>query len=92
MILSFNPKSRMLALLFALAVVVAACGGDSVSTDDRPRIVTSTSVLGDIVREIVGDEATVEVVMGPGVDPHDFEVSARQARDIAAADLETYRS
>ncbi len=76
----------MPAALLGLAVLVAACG-DAATTDDRLRIVTSTSVLFDIVSEIVGDDAVVEVVMGPGVDPHDFEVSARQAEDIATADL-----
>ena len=77
----------MPAALLGMAVVVAACGGANTTTDDRLRVVASTSVLGDIVSEIVGDEAIVEVVMGPGVDPHDFEVSARQAEDIATADL-----
>ncbi len=87
MILNFKSKMRMPAVLLGMAVVLAACGGANATSDDRPRIVTSTSVLGDIVSEIVGDEAVVEVVMGPGVDPHDFEVSARQAEDVATADL-----
>jgi zinc/manganese transport system substrate-binding protein len=67
-------------------MLLAACG-DATTSDDRLRVVTSTSILGDIVSEIVGDEAIVDVVMGPGVDPHDFEVSARQAEEIAGADL-----
>ena len=87
MILSFNQNSRMVAVLLGLAVLAAACGGETATTDERLRIVASTSVLGDIVSEIVGDDAIVDVVMGPGVDPHDFEVSARQAEDIATADL-----
>lgn len=86
MILNFTSKSRMTAIGLVLATLVAACG-DSAAPDDRLQIVASTSVLGDIVSEIVGDAAAVEVVMGPGVDPHDFEVSARQAEDIATADL-----
>lgn len=88
MILTFRNKMRMpAAALLSIAVVVAACGGTNANTDDRLHIVASTSVLGDIVSEIVGDDVVVEVVMGPGVDPHDFEVSARQAEDIATADL-----
>jgi zinc/manganese transport system substrate-binding protein len=50
-------------------------------------IVATTSILGDVVRNIVGDAATVEVIMGPGSDPHDFEASAQQVEAILAADL-----
>lgn len=74
------------ALLTALALLVAACG-DGVASDDHLEIVATTSILGDIVSEIVGDEATVEVVIGPGIDPHDFQASARQVESIARADL-----
>lgn len=87
MILNFRTEMRMPMVLLAMALLVAACGGADATADGRVRIVTSTSVLGDIVGEIVGDSAVVEVVMGPGVDPHDFEVSARQAEGIATADL-----
>jgi zinc/manganese transport system substrate-binding protein len=86
MILNFDLKPRMPAIVLALALLVSACGGTA-ATEDRMRIVASTSILGDIVTEIVGDGAIVEVVMGPGIDPHDFEVSARQAEDISEADL-----
>ena len=47
----------------------------------------TTSILGDIVGEIVGDAASVEVVMPVGADPHEFAPSARQAEAIAGADL-----
>lgn len=83
MILNFTLKMGMIALA---TVLLAGCG-DAAANDDRIHIVASTSVLGDIVREIVGDEATVDVVMGRGVDPHDFQVSARQVEKIAEADL-----
>ncbi len=50
-------------------------------------VVATTSVLGDVVRNIVGDAATVEVIMGIGADPHDFEASAQQVAAIQGADL-----
>ncbi|CAN5900997.1 zinc ABC transporter substrate-binding protein AztC [soil metagenome] len=50
-------------------------------------ILASTSILGDVVKQTVGDTATVEVLMGPGVDPHDFQVSAAQAALFRTADL-----
>ncbi len=87
MILNFKSKPRMtLVLLTALSLTAAACG-DGSANDERLRIVATTSILGDIVSEIVGDDATVEVVIGPGIDPHDFQASARQVESIARADL-----
>jgi zinc/manganese transport system substrate-binding protein len=50
-----------------------------------PLIVVTTSVLGDVVSSIVAGDATVEVLMPPGVDPHDFEPSARQAASMRDA-------
>lgn len=50
-------------------------------------MVATTSVLGDIVGQVVGDGARVEVLMGPGVDPHEFQPSARQVALLRHADL-----
>lgn len=50
-------------------------------------IVVTTSILGDVVGNIVGEDASVEVIMGPGVDPHGFSPSAAQAQSIREADL-----
>ncbi|CAN5225888.1 N/A [soil metagenome] len=75
-----------------LAVATAACGatGDgsaSGSGSDRARIVVTTTILGDIVQNVVGDAADVEVVMPVGADPHEFAPSARQAAAMTEADL-----
>jgi len=50
-------------------------------------IVVTTSILGDVVSAITGDDATVRVLMGPGVDPHVYEASAADAAAMRDADL-----
>jgi ABC-type Zn uptake system ZnuABC Zn-binding protein ZnuA len=50
-------------------------------------IVVTTSILGDVVAAITGDDATVRVLMGPGVDPHVYEASAADAAAMRDADL-----
>ena len=50
-------------------------------------IVVTTSILGDVVAAITGDDATVRVLMGPGVDPHGYEASAADAAAMRDADL-----
>jgi zinc/manganese transport system substrate-binding protein len=47
----------------------------------------STNILGDVVTELVGDEARVTTLMKPNADPHSFEISAREAAEMRQADL-----
>lgn len=81
---------RSAALVTGLAAVVVpiACGGGGADEDTRPRVVVTTSILGDVVRKLVGRQPLdVEVIMAPGADPHEFAASARQAEAMAEADL-----
>jgi zinc/manganese transport system substrate-binding protein len=50
-------------------------------------VVVTTTVLGSIVRELVGDAADVSVLMPNGADPHEFQPSAKDAERLANADL-----
>jgi zinc/manganese transport system substrate-binding protein len=84
----------MRRILTALAVVAtlsaAACGDDDNETEaggDRPTIVVTTNILGDVVSEVAGDLAEITTVMPVGADPHDFQVSAQEAAAMREADL-----
>jgi zinc/manganese transport system substrate-binding protein len=50
-------------------------------------VVATTSILGDIVENLVGEDGTVEVIMPPGADPHGFQPSAADAAMLREADL-----
>ena len=84
------------ALITAGALTATACGGGTdpgesaaPATGDTatPRIVATTSILGDITSNVVGDLATVEVIIPADTDPHDFEPSAKQAAELRDAEL-----
>ncbi len=80
--------ARALVLLVGLfAVVACATGGSRQSEGDRLEILATTSIIGDVVSSVVGDSAAVEVLLPPGVDPHDFEPSPQQVASINDADL-----
>jgi zinc/manganese transport system substrate-binding protein len=49
--------------------------------------VVTTSILGAVVSDLVGDRASVSVLMGNGVDPHDWAPSAQDLESIYGADL-----
>lgn len=70
-----------------LALVTAATTTACTTGGDRPDIVVTTNILGDVTREIVGGEADVTVLMKPNADPHSFGLSAVQAAELERADL-----
>lgn len=75
-------------IFFAVATMLAITSCSSDDTDQaKPLIVATTSILGDITSSIVGESATVETLMPPGVDPHDFQLSSSQAARMANAQL-----
>jgi len=50
-------------------------------------VLCTTTIVGDVVREIAGDDAFVTVLMPVGADPHAFQASPRDAIAVEAADL-----
>lgn len=72
--------------LVLLGLLGTSCA-DGGSSEGTPSVVVTTSVLGDVVKELVGDLAEVAVVMPRGADPHGFQASARQAAAMRDADL-----
>jgi zinc/manganese transport system substrate-binding protein len=74
-----------LAGLLVAGAVLTGCGG--VAADDRPLVVVTTNILGDVVGELVGEQAEVLTLMPAGADPHSFEVSAQEAARMRTADL-----
>ena len=76
----------LVTLLAGLTPLLAACGDDG-GSGGRGEVVVTTTVLGSIVREIVGDAADVHVLMPNGADPHEFQPSAKDAERLANADL-----
>ncbi|MGA1070959.1 MAG: metal ABC transporter substrate-binding protein, partial [Ilumatobacteraceae bacterium] len=92
---------KFLSTALLLGVLVS-CGssGDSTNSNestaqtapdsvvaDLPVIAVTYSVIGNIVSQLVGDNATVTVVISDGQDPHDFQPSAKDIETINNAAL-----
>jgi len=84
-------RTALAAALAAGALLAAAgctaAGTGTAGTGDRPRVVVTTNILGDVVGELVGDQVDVVTLMPPGADPHSVEISAREAAEMLDADL-----
>lgn len=84
-------------VLAALALVATACGSDTKSTsdaepaasavaEDRPTVVVTTNILGDVVGQFAGGQADVITIMPVGADPHDFQASAQEIDQLNSSD------
>ncbi len=51
------------------------------------RIVTSFSILGDMVEQVAGDAVEVTTIVGPDADAHVYQPSVADARAVAEADI-----
>jgi manganese/zinc/iron transport system substrate-binding protein len=79
-------------LILAAVAAVSACGGhvEAPDEDARLRVVATTTIVGDLVRTIGGPEVELEVLMGPGVDPHLYKASAGDVRRMSSAEAIFY--
>ncbi|MBF4460704.1 MULTISPECIES: zinc ABC transporter substrate-binding protein AztC [unclassified Pseudoclavibacter] len=76
-----------LGVLASLALAAGLVSCSTSAADDRPEIVVTTNILGDVVTELVGDQASVVTLMKPGADPHSFSLTAQEAASIENADF-----
>lgn len=95
-------KTNKLVSTFIALLVLASCSSTSDSTSTNESIIETTSdsvvaelpviavtysVIGDIVSQLVGENATVNVVIPDGQDPHEFQPSAKDIETINNASL-----
>lgn len=78
-------------LLTGLCCCALACGpGGGPGPSAGLRVVATTGMIADSARQIAGDHATVEALMGPGVDPHLYKASESDVRRLSTAQLILY--
>lgn len=80
-------RLRALALAALLAGATGCAGSAPAADPERPVVVVTTTVLGDVTTHLVGDQAEVITLMAPGADPHSTGMSAQQAQQLRTADL-----
>jgi zinc/manganese transport system substrate-binding protein len=77
-----------IGLTLLVMVCLAACQLNPQSADHgKKSIVVTYSILGSVVKDLVGDSANVIVLMPNGADPHEWEPSAKDIEILNKADL-----
>ena len=80
-------KTKYILLLLLLPLIFNSASCQPRTTDDKKTIVVTYSVLGSVVKELIGNQANVVVPMPNGLDPHEWEPSAKDIEVINKADL-----
>jgi manganese/zinc/iron transport system substrate-binding protein len=89
---SFTPFAWA-GLLLGL-MIATGCTGPAVDSTTaaaagggRPRVVATTTIVADLVRQVAGDRAAVSCLLAPGIDPHSYRATPRDADRLLSADL-----
>ncbi|MGB0991553.1 MAG: metal ABC transporter solute-binding protein, Zn/Mn family [Akkermansiaceae bacterium] len=95
----------MLKKLLVVFVVLAAVAGGlflllqneaakvddgSPDPDNAIRVVTTSTMVTDMVQAIGGERVSVKGLMGPGVDPHSFQVTPQATAALSKANIIFY--
>jgi ABC-type Zn uptake system ZnuABC Zn-binding protein ZnuA len=67
-----------LTFVLSLAVMLASCSGV-----DAPDILTTSTILADVTRNVVGDRFSVGSILPVGVDPHSYQPTPQDTARIS---------
>jgi ABC-type Zn uptake system ZnuABC Zn-binding protein ZnuA len=78
----------VLPLLLVLATLgMVACGGDDDDGGGGFRVMTSTTIIADLVEQVGGDHVDVTSLVPRSADVHTFSLSPGDIRALSAADV-----
>jgi len=84
----------ILAILSFVTAVIGGCngkpggdGGSRFNNAGKLRVIATYSILGDLVKNVVGDEAEVVTLVGPDGDAHTFDPSPQNGMTVADAQV-----
>lgn len=83
---------NFILMIVTLALSLAACGSGAATpstsrTTSALRVVATTTIVADVVRNIAGDKIDLQVLVPPGVDEHSFQATPEDIARVADADI-----
>jgi len=79
-----------IALCILLTMFSCSDSGTDRGSDPRIFVVTTTTMVTDLVKDIAGDAVRIKGLMGPGVDPHLYEPVPDDGIALREADVVFY--
>lgn len=83
---------KILTLLttFILSLFLVSCNNNYKYVEGKVNIVATTTMLGDLAKEVGGDKVSVTTLMGVGVDPHLYSAKASDTNALTKSDFIIY--
>ncbi|OCK43789.1 manganese transporter [Tenacibaculum soleae] len=76
--------------LVLIILLVVSCGKKAKNKNGKLKVVTTTTMITDLVKNIGGDKLEVKGLMGAGVDPHLYKASEGDVSKLFNADVVIY--
>ena len=76
-------------LILSLAIVLLGCKNEK-QTNGKLNVVSTTSMITDLIKNIGGEHINLQGLMGSGVDPHLYKASEGDVTKLSSADIIFY--
>lgn len=79
-------RMKLSALMTMSFLLLAGCDNNPpVGGGAKPKVVATTTMIGDLVKQIAGDRVELIVIMPAGTDPHTYKPTTKDLGDISRA-------
>jgi zinc/manganese transport system substrate-binding protein len=85
--MTIGAYSTIARLLFVAGVAAGLAAAPAAAQEKKISAVATTSIVGDLVRNIGGDRIEIATLVGPNGDPHVYSPTPGDARTLAAANI-----
>lgn len=77
-------------LILVCILLITACNNSNKNNNGKLNVVTTTTMITDLVQNIGGDSINLQGLMGSGVDPHLYKASEGDVSKLTNADVIFY--
>jgi zinc/manganese transport system substrate-binding protein len=78
---------RSIPVFLVLVFFLSACGTAAPRTSGLPRVLAAESFLADIAQNVAGDRLKIDLLVPPGVDPHEYQPTPQDLVRIAGSQV-----
>ena len=81
------PPKRIFSWIYFFPACFVGLALGCAKIPDSPKVLATTTMVADLVRHLLPPEISVGVLMGPGIDPHTYEPTARTVSKLRQSSL-----
>lgn len=83
---------KIISIALILLLFLGACsnGKSDTNSNEKLKVVTTNSILYDMVKNTGGDNVDIHSIVPIGQDPHEYEVKPKDIKALTDADIVLY--